>query len=153
MNRPTEGHDGSSWPVAKLDPVRRLRALAAGTPGGVVAEGIIPAPFEAVWEIASDLENEVPRSEWHVRSLRITSREGDRLGGAGTWTHGCPRPFRHRAAAGMVLDAGARAPCGNGGRPGRGRHPFRIRRRTARSGLRCAASRAAAREPTARSGA
>ena len=79
MNRPTEGHDGSSWPVAKLDSVRRLRSLAAGTPGAVVVERIIPAPFEAVWEIASDLENEVPRSEWHVRSLRITRREGDRL--------------------------------------------------------------------------
>lgn len=65
--------------MAELDPVRRLRALTAGMPGAVVAEEVIPAPFEAVWEIASDLENEVPRSEWHVRSLSITRREGDRL--------------------------------------------------------------------------
>lgn len=79
MNGPTDGLAGGSWPVAELDPVRRLRALAAGTPGAAVAEGVIPAPFEAVWEIASDLECEVPRSEWHVRSLRITHQEGDRL--------------------------------------------------------------------------
>lgn len=65
--------------MAELDPVRRLRALTAGMPGAVVAEEVIPASFEAVWEIASDLENEVPRSEWHVRSLSITRREGDRL--------------------------------------------------------------------------
>lgn len=79
MNGPTDGPARGSWPVAELDPVRRLRALTAGIPGAVVAEGVIPAPFEAVWEIASDLENEVPRSEWHVRSLRITHAEGDRL--------------------------------------------------------------------------
>jgi hypothetical protein len=75
MNEPTNRH----WPVADLDPVRRLRALVAGIPGAVVVEDVIPASFEAVWDIASDLENEVPRSEWHVRSLRITHQEGDRL--------------------------------------------------------------------------
>ena len=69
----------NSWPVANLDPVRRLRALAGGIPGAVVVEQVIPASFSAVWDIASDLENEVPRSEWHVRSLKITSQEGDRL--------------------------------------------------------------------------
>ena len=68
-----------SWPVAELDPVRQLRALTAGISGAVIEEAFIPAPFEAVWDIASDLENEVPRSEWHVRSLRITSRYGERL--------------------------------------------------------------------------
>lgn len=75
MNEPTN----SSWPVAELDPVRRLRALTSGMPGAVVVEEVIPASFETVWEIASDLENEVPRSEWHVRSLRITHADGDRL--------------------------------------------------------------------------
>jgi hypothetical protein len=75
MNKPTNHH----WPVADLDPVRRLRALAAGIPGAVVVEDVIPASFGAVWGIASDLENEVPRSEWHVRSLRITRQEGDPL--------------------------------------------------------------------------
>lgn len=75
MNEPTN----NSWPVAELDPVRRLRAFTAGMPGAVVVEEVIPASFEAVWEIASDLENEVPRSEWHVRSLRITHADGDRL--------------------------------------------------------------------------
>lgn len=68
-----------TWPEAEIDPVRRLLALAAGIPGGVVVEAIIPAPFERVWGIAGDLEREVARSEWHVRSLRIIRRDGDRL--------------------------------------------------------------------------
>lgn len=38
------------WPVAELDPVRRMRVLAAATPGVAYAEKLIPAPFSAVWE-------------------------------------------------------------------------------------------------------
>lgn len=74
MNEPIK----HSWPVAELDPVRRLRALTAALPGAVVVEQVIPAPFTAVWAIAGDLEREVPRA-WHVRSLRITHRDGERL--------------------------------------------------------------------------
>jgi hypothetical protein len=90
MNEPTNRH----WPVADLDPVRRLRALAAGVPGAVVVEDVIPASFEAVWGIASDLENEVPRSEWHVHCLRITHQEGtaSKPSSTGSWasTTGSP---------------------------------------------------------------
>lgn len=68
-----------AWPEAELDPVRRLYALTAGIPGAVVVERLIPAPVAAVWAIAGDLEREVPRSAWHVRSLRIVARDGDRL--------------------------------------------------------------------------
>lgn len=68
-----------SWPVAELDPIRRLRVLTAAIPGAVLVEGVIPASFEATWSIAGDLEQSVPRSEWHVRSLRITRRDGERI--------------------------------------------------------------------------
>lgn len=69
----------SPWPVAELDPVRRLYALAAAIPGAVIAERIIPVPFETLWASINDLERAVPHSEWHVRSLRITHADGDRL--------------------------------------------------------------------------
>lgn len=67
------------WPVADLDPVRRIHALAAAMPGAVVEERVIPVPFETLWAAVSDLERAVPYSEWHVRSLRITHADGDRL--------------------------------------------------------------------------
>ncbi len=67
------------WPVAELDPVRRMRVLAAATPGVAYAEKLIPAPFSAVWEIASDLEHELPRMITDLRSFEITSAQGERM--------------------------------------------------------------------------
>lgn len=69
----------SSWPVAELDAVRRLQVLAAAVPGAVVAEAVLPASFEQVWAVASDLENELPRYLPDVRALRITRADGERL--------------------------------------------------------------------------
>ncbi len=68
-----------SWPVAELDSVRRLHVMAAAIPTAVVVETVIPAPFDAVWAVASDLEHEAPRLGWWVQSLRITHANGDRL--------------------------------------------------------------------------
>jgi len=67
------------WPVAELDPVRRMRVLAAATPGVAYAEKLIPAPFSTVWEAASDLEHELPRMITDLRSFEITSARGERL--------------------------------------------------------------------------
>jgi hypothetical protein len=67
------------WPVAELDPVRRMRIIAAATPGVAYAEKLIPAPFSAVWEAASDLENELPRMITDLRSFEITSTRGERI--------------------------------------------------------------------------
>lgn len=66
------------WPVAELDPVRCLHVLAVAA-GAVVVERVIPAPVEAVWTVASDLEREVPRLGWYVSSLHIVRADGDRL--------------------------------------------------------------------------
>ncbi|NUP79944.1 MAG: hypothetical protein HOV96_20605, partial [Nonomuraea sp.] len=65
-----------NWPVADLDPVRRLRVLAAAVPGAVVAERIIRAPFEQVWEVAGDLEREFGTFEPDMRRLRIVADDG-----------------------------------------------------------------------------
>lgn len=67
------------WPVAELDPVRRLRVIAATTPGALYAEQHIPAPFDAVWAVASDLQAEVPRLVTDVAAFQITASTGDRL--------------------------------------------------------------------------
>lgn len=56
-----------------------MRVIAAATPGVAYAEELIGAPFSAVWELASDLEHELPRILTDVRSFEITSAQGERM--------------------------------------------------------------------------
>jgi hypothetical protein len=67
------------WPAAELSPVRRLRVLAAVTPGTVYAEDVADADFTTVWALISDLEHELPHLITDLRSFTITSAAGDRL--------------------------------------------------------------------------
>lgn len=67
------------WPVADLDPIRRLQVIAATTPGVIYAERHIAAPFGTVWAVASDLENELPRIITDVRTFEITASTAGRL--------------------------------------------------------------------------
>lgn len=68
-----------TWPVAEVDPIRRLRVLAAAVPGAVVTETTYDAPFAQVWAVAADLEHELPMYLPDVRAMRVTRRDGDRL--------------------------------------------------------------------------
>lgn len=67
-----------AWPIAELDPVRRLRVMAAAVPGAAIAERLLPAPLDAVWPLVADLERSVPQGS-HVTALRIVGADGDRL--------------------------------------------------------------------------
>ena len=69
----------SQWPVADIDSVSRLRALAAALPHVVLRECVIDAPIERVWEIAGDLENGVPRFEGNVSRIEIRERDGEHV--------------------------------------------------------------------------
>lgn len=71
-----------NWPAAELDDVRRLRVIAAAARNTTTmyAEGVVPASFEDVWAVASDLENELPRLLPDVRTLTIRWRDGEHLG-------------------------------------------------------------------------
>lgn len=60
-----------------LDPVARLHVLAAALPGAIVAERIVPSPFERVWRVVSDLESMVPRYERNVNGVEVIERRGD----------------------------------------------------------------------------
>ncbi len=67
------------WPVAEFDPIRRLRVIAATTPGAEIHERVLDAPLAAVWAVAADLENELPR--WlfaDIRSVHVTPAAEDR---------------------------------------------------------------------------
>jgi hypothetical protein len=66
----------SEHPAPALDPIRRLHALAAAIPGSATAEGVLDAPFEAVWETVRDLEH-AGGIEILVGNPRILSRRAD----------------------------------------------------------------------------
>lgn len=69
----------AQWPVVELDPVARLRALAAALPWVSLEECVIEAPFARVWSYIEDLEHGVPQFEGNVRRIEILSRDGERL--------------------------------------------------------------------------
>ncbi|NUR59042.1 MAG: hypothetical protein HOV87_10265 [Catenulispora sp.] len=50
----------NEWPVADLDPVRRMRVLASALPGGGFAQLRIEAPVERVWSYVADLDRSIP---------------------------------------------------------------------------------------------
>ncbi len=68
-----------AWPEAKLNPVQRLRVLAAGLPYVSLAESVIESPIERVWGLTGDLVDGVPQFELGVRSARIVRKQGDHL--------------------------------------------------------------------------
>ena len=67
------------WPTAGLDPVRKLRVLAAALPGTDLAELTIVAPPELVWQVASNLQAEMPRLVRDFRTVTTTPGTGERL--------------------------------------------------------------------------
>jgi hypothetical protein len=68
------------WQPVDLDPVRRLRVLAATVPGGAIfTEAVLDASFDRVWAVVADLEHELPLLVRDVRSMRIVATDGDRL--------------------------------------------------------------------------
>lgn len=65
--------------MAQLDPVGRLRVLAAGLPAAVLDERTMAAPFDKVWGFFSDMEQSLPRFDQAVGEFEIVERDGSRL--------------------------------------------------------------------------
>jgi len=68
-----------AWPTVDLDPVARMRALAAGLPHAAVGETVIDAPFGQFWPFIEDLEGNTARYEGTVNRLRILDRDGEQI--------------------------------------------------------------------------
>jgi hypothetical protein len=96
----------SGYPGVELDPIRRLRVLAAATPGAAVAEGVLDAPFEAVWAAATDFE-QVHGIEIFVAQAHIRARQPDaETGGERLELEYRPRPFGPRDVLDIDLRPG-----------------------------------------------
>ncbi|MFE4976611.1 hypothetical protein ACFRAR_31480 [Kitasatospora sp. NPDC056651] len=70
-------HPRQSWPSVELDAVSRLRVLAVGGNHPLYAERVLPASFDEVWSVASDLEHELPRVVNGLRSFTLDPAEPD----------------------------------------------------------------------------
>jgi hypothetical protein len=64
------------WPIAEVDQIARLRALAAGVSGATVVERVVPAQFDAVWALLSDFEGGFGLIEPDMRRVRVAARDG-----------------------------------------------------------------------------
>lgn len=72
--------DRPDWPdEPTLDPVRRLRVMAAGISGAHVTEEVLDAPYEEVWALLADLDGAFRELQPDMRGFRVTCLEGDRL--------------------------------------------------------------------------
>jgi len=67
------------WPTAELDPVRRLRALAAGVPGAAVTERLVAAPFKDVWGVLTDFEGGFAYVQPDMREVRVVARSAESI--------------------------------------------------------------------------
>lgn len=67
------------WPTTDLDPVRRLKVLAAGVRGAHITEAYVDAPFERVWSLLGDLENGFGQIVTDMEHLRVVHRRGERV--------------------------------------------------------------------------
>ena len=88
------------WPALELDPVRRLRVMAAGLNAVMYADAHLDIPYPDVWAVASDLEGELPHLVPTLRAF-VTSPASETRQHA--WAYG---PFGHRARFDVVLQPG-----------------------------------------------
>ena len=65
--------------AVRLDPVVRLRVLAAALPGSTLVSRELGAPFEEVWAVVEDLERFSPVYEQAVTQAIIEVRAGRRV--------------------------------------------------------------------------
>lgn len=63
----------TDFPAVELGPLRRLQVIAGSLRNPVYAEHHFDAPLEKVWEVASDLEAELPELLPRLRSFTMES--------------------------------------------------------------------------------
>ncbi|MEU3659498.1 hypothetical protein AB0E77_06985 [Streptomyces sp. NPDC032940] len=90
----------TNWPTAELDPVRRLRVMAAGLHAVMYAEAHVDLPAADVWAVAGDLERELPHLLPTLREFRCRPCGGDRFHGQALG------PFGHTARFDVLLQPG-----------------------------------------------
>ncbi len=101
------------WPTASLGPVARAKVLASAWPSAAWVEGVLDAPYRAVWSWISDLEHSIPQFDTTVTRVRVRSRRpapgepGVDLVSLTATAFALPLPFDVRLEDGFCLMRGA----------------------------------------------
>ena len=66
-----------TWPVAYLDPVRRLRVMAATVSGASVTERSVSAGTSDVWALLTDFEAGFAAIQPDMRRVSVERRDGE----------------------------------------------------------------------------
>jgi hypothetical protein len=69
----------ASWPVAELDPVRRLHVMAAAVRGAQVTERVLDAPIADVWAVLTDFAGGFAAVQPDMRRVRVARRDGEQV--------------------------------------------------------------------------
>ncbi|MFE0101018.1 hypothetical protein [Streptomyces sp. NPDC059009] len=93
--------DNDTGTGTDLDPVRRLRVMAAGLNAVMYAEEYVDLPVDEVWAVASDLDAELPQLVPAMRAFRTTATLP-----SGRSTALAYGPFGHRARFDVQLRPG-----------------------------------------------
>lgn len=107
-----------------LDPIDRLRVIAAGLDDAVLVERLLDAPYDAVWRLASDLEHGVPQFEPDVEAIDIVEREGESLRTLVQTTGGLQLPMEVVLRDGYCLMQSEPVAIGMAARPEAGKTRF-----------------------------
>ncbi|MFJ5549098.1 hypothetical protein [Streptomyces sp. NPDC093225] len=83
----------AAWPQADLDPLRRLKVIAAAVRAPMYAERHYDVPPERLWAVAADLENELPHIIPALKSFTLLGAEGERLTARAVGRLGLPEAF------------------------------------------------------------
>lgn len=77
----------TGWPKAELNPVQRLRVMAAATNAVMYAEQYLDVPVTELWQVAGDLEGELPHLVPTLRAFTMVPGRRDRAWATGHLGH------------------------------------------------------------------
>ena len=66
-----------AWPELELDPIRRMRAIAAGLPHVAAREALFDVPVDRFWSFLTDFETNTAKIEGAVGEVRVLERQRD----------------------------------------------------------------------------
>lgn len=85
--------DAQGWPDVGLDPIARLRAVAAAYPSAAIRETVLDLAVDDAWRWVTDFERAVPRFDSQLARVKVTRRIDDTNLQLLVWANRIPVPL------------------------------------------------------------